>query len=173
MNILSKRIAFRVSTMIDARLICYKHYYRWADQLIAELDDPPVWILEIAVIKYPPDAITAVNRFVFSEPFESFDGEECSDEYVACLYLRYRIGAISWATFLEKAGEYTDANQGRHCCEYFYAFLTVLENHEYSSDVEELQRCEVESEFFEAIDRIRPIFEEFMLYFREYVASQR
>jgi hypothetical protein len=96
----SKRFALRIATMIDARLIWYKHYFRWADRLIAELDDPPNWLLEIATIKYYPDAVAAINRFVYSEPFESFDGEQCAAEHVACLFLRYQSGAISWATFL-------------------------------------------------------------------------
>jgi len=164
----SKRFALRIARMIDSRLIWYKHYYGWADQLIATLDEPPTWILEIATIKYYPDAVAAVNRFVYAEPFERFDGEECDDEYIACLYLRNESGATSWATFLNDAGAYTDARGGRRCCEYFYEMLNTLEDNEFALAIQEQQRAEVGSEFMSAIQMLRPIYQMFMGYFREY-----
>jgi len=167
----SKRFALRIATMIDSRLIWYKHYYRWADQLIATLDSPPSWVIEIATIKYYPDAVAAVNRFVYAEPFESFDGLQCSDEYVACLYLRNESGAISWATFLNDAGAYSDAYDGRRCCEYFYEMLNTLEDHEHALSVQKHQRTDVASEFSSEISLIRPLYRMFMDHFREYVAQ--
>jgi len=158
--------------MIDARLIWYQHYYRWADRLIAGLDNPPGWILEIATIRYYPDAVAAVNGFVYSEPFESFDHEQCADEHVACLFLRYQSGAISWATFLEETGSFTDGNSGRRDCEYFYALLNELEDNEYNRELEDRQRTEIESGFSAAISTIRPLYDMFMKYFREYVADE-
>jgi hypothetical protein len=140
--------------------------------LIATLDAPTQWIREIATIKYYPDAVAAVNRFVCAEPFESFDGEQCDDEYVACLFLRNESGATSWATFLSDTGSYADANGGRHCCEYFYEMLNVLEDSEYAVEVQERQRAEVASEFSSALSVIPPIYKMFMDYFREYVAHQ-
>ncbi|HMP79598.1 MAG TPA: hypothetical protein PKD54_09115 [Pirellulaceae bacterium] len=109
------------------------------DQLIAMLDSPPSWILEIATIKYYPDAVAAVNRFVYAEPFASFDGQQCCEEYVACLYLRDESGATSWATFLNDAGAYTDAYDGRRCCENVCEMLNTLEEHEYALSVQEQQ----------------------------------
>lgn len=167
----SKRFALRIETMIDSRLIWYKHYYRWADQLVATLDSPPQWILEIGTIKYYPDAVAAVNRFVYAEPFETFDGQQCSDEYIACLYLRNESGATSWATFLDDAGAHTDAYDGHHCCEYFYEMLNTLEDSEYALSVQGIQRADVASEFSSAISMIRPLHQMFMDHFREYVAQ--
>jgi hypothetical protein len=171
-EVCSKRFALRVATMIDTQLIWYKHYYRWADQLIAELDNPPNWVLEIATIKYYPDAVAAINRFVYSEPFESFDGVQGDDEHVACLVLRYQSGAISWATFLNQSGLFTDANGGRHACEYFYVFLNELEDNEYAQELETRQRAEIESEFNVAVSTIRPLYDMFMPHFRDYVANE-
>jgi hypothetical protein len=168
----SKRFALRLATMINARLIWYKHYYPWADQLIAELDTPPTWLLEIATIKYYPDAVAAINGFVYSEPFESFDGDQCADEHVACLFLRYQSGATSWATFLNDAGSFTDGNGGRRECEYFYAFLNELEDNEYARAVEARQRSTIESEFSSAVSTIRPLYDTFMNYFRQYVQNE-
>lgn len=158
----------RIATMIDSRLIWYEHYYPWADQLVATLDWPPIWILKIATIKHTPDAVLAVNDFVYSEPFESFDQEQCCDEYVACLYLRTESGSTSWATFLYEAGAYTDANGGRRCCQYFYEMLNTLKDNEYSLPVQEHQRAHVAVEFSSEISLIRSLYRMFMEHFREY-----
>ncbi|NOX54421.1 MAG: hypothetical protein GXP27_08255 [Planctomycetes bacterium] len=168
----SKRFALRIATMIDARLIWYKHYHGWAARLIAELDDPPTWILEISTIKYYADAVAAVNRFAYCESVESFDHEQRADEHVACIFLRYQSGAISWATFLSEAGAFADGFGGRHDCEYFYALLNELEDNEYAQEVETHQRTEIECTFSVALSTIRPLYEMFMEYFREYVATQ-
>ena len=171
-DIFSKRFALRVAAMIDSRLIWHKHYFRWADRMIDELDEPPNWIVEIATITCYPDAVAAVHRYVYSEPFEPFDREEYADDYVACLYLRYHSGAISWATFLSDAGSFTDAETGRRCCEYFYDFLNKLEDNEYSHTLESAQRKDIEAEFSDAISRISPLYDMFMGYFREHVANE-
>ena len=168
-DVTSKRFALRIATMIDARLIWYKHYYRWADQIIADLDAPPFWVIELATIKYCPDAVAAVNRFVFSEPFESFDFAERDDEHIACLLLRYQARAISWATFLSEAGEYSDTNECRRDCEYFYELLNALEDKEYAYAEEVRQFGDLESELQAALAAMTPLYAMFKEYFREYV----
>ena len=172
-DVYSKRFALRIAAMIDTRLIWYKHYFRWAHQLIAQLDNPPLWILQIATIKYYPNALAAVNRFVYAEPFESFDGEQYDEEYLACLFLRYQSGAISWATFLNEAGSFTDASCSRFACEYFYAFLNELEDNEYAQNLESRQSAEIEFKINAAIHTIRPLYKMFIEYLREYVANQK
>jgi hypothetical protein len=159
--------------MIDARLIYYKHYYGWADELIGDLPEPPAWILEIATIRYSPDAVTAVNQFVHSEPFESFDDNEWVDEHIACFFLRHRAGATSWATFLADAGSFSDGYGGRRGCEYFYELLNELDANEYCQQVACRQRAEVEAEYGNAISAIQSLYEKFMEYFRIFVAKER
>lgn len=174
LEVRSKRIAQRIAMMIDARLIWYEHYYPWADHLIAELDEPPNWILEISTIKYYPDAVTAVNRFAYSEPFEEFELGQRTDEQIACLYLRSQAGAISWATFLEEAGACADNySAGLHECEFFYQLLSELTDHEYAAYIESRQRAVVVADYRSAIATIQPLYDMFMGYFREYVGRRR
>lgn len=156
--------------MIESRLIGYKHYVPWADEIIASLDTPPPWVLEIATSKYSPDAVAAINGFVYSEPFQEFENVE--DEYVACLFLRYRHDAISWATFLEEAGRFTDAYNGRRDCEYFYELLNELEDQELSKALEQRQAVEVEGEFSENLLPVRELYEIFLTYFRRFQESR-
>ncbi len=143
--------------------------------MLAELDDPPGWLLRIATVKYSPDAVRAIKELAYSEPFVIVDSEQCYDEYdeyVACLLLRYQAGAISWATFLYDVGVYSDGNGGNYTCEYFYELLTQLEDNEYGHGLEASQCKEIATEFSEAISKIRPLYDMFMQYFRQFVAQQ-
>jgi hypothetical protein len=160
----TKLEARRLATMVESRLIGYRHYFPWADRVIADSDEPPAWIINLAAIRY--------YAFVHSEPFEHFNEQERSDQYVACLFLRYRRGEISWATFLNDAGSVTDAANGPRECEYFYLMLNDLEDREFSKDVEAAQAEKVEREFEAALATIRPLYEDFVAYFREYVRTR-
>jgi hypothetical protein len=171
-DVLDRKFALRIVTMIESRLIWYKHYYGWADEIIMAMERPPYWILEIATVKYFPQAAAIVREFVYSEPFETFDYEEYTDEYIACLFLRYRHGAISWATFLNEAGAFTDAHNGERYCEDFYDNLNILEDNEYSKKIEQSQREEIETEFATAISTINTFYLGFLEYFRRYVANK-
>ncbi|HJP95743.1 MAG TPA: hypothetical protein VJ843_00030 [Candidatus Saccharimonadales bacterium] len=170
-EIYQKRFAQRVATMIESRLIWYKHYSLWTDELIIALDKPPTWLLDIATLTYYPEALEAIKRFVYSEPFEAFQGEK-DDEYVACLFLRHERGEIAWATFLNEAGVYSDRQNGHRDCEYFYVRLNILENKEYAREVEQEQRKEIEQEYAKAIASTKELYGIFLDYFRKYLAKE-
>src|SRR5450432_2028265 len=95
---LSKVTAYRIKAMESARLISYKHHIPWADEIIAQLDEPPHWILELATLKYIGDVQKALRGYVFSEPFEDMDKPQYYRDYLASLILRYRRKELSWAT---------------------------------------------------------------------------
>ncbi|MBB3210546.1 hypothetical protein FHS27_006393 [Rhodopirellula rubra] len=169
-NVADKRFAFLISTMIDSRLIWYKHYYLWADDLIASLPSVPQWVLQIATIKYYPDAVAEINRFVHSEPFEQLGNTD--DERVACLFLQHRMGALSWATFLDAAGRFIDASGGGHIdCEFFFCMLNDIEDANYGSELESQQVQRVYAEFASEIESVGAIFSVFHDYFRRYVSA--
>ncbi|MBT6494337.1 MAG: hypothetical protein HOL01_07250 [Planctomycetaceae bacterium] len=160
----------RIATMIDAGLISYRHYFLWADELIADLSDPPVWLLEIATIKYLADASAAIKRFVFADSLAPTESSENLDNmYVASLFHRFQIGAISWASFLEYSGGYTDAANATVDCEFFYYMLNELEASEYDPNVEYDQVQEVTAELASEISAIGEYLSVFQVYFRRYV----
>ena len=165
----SRQFARRFVTLLDTDLICYKHYFPWADAVIAELDSPPLWVIEISTIKYLPDASSAVRAFAYSEPFEEFDLVNLSDEYVACMFLRQQTGATSWATFLLDAGCHVDGSDGRKDCDYFFHMLNLLENSEYNEQVTVDQRTQVRDDFADVIRQISTVHETFMTYFRHHI----
>lgn len=167
----SKRFALRMATMIDSRLIWYKHYFDWADEAIASLPAPLRWVLEIATTKYYPRAVAAIGEFLSSEPLEPIDATTADDEYIACLFLRYRRRELSWATFLDLAGSRVDSSGASVECEYFYERLTQLEDAEFSPTLENRQAAEVAEQFQMHIAIIEPIYTEFLRYFRRYVSG--
>lgn len=91
----SRHFARGFVTLLDTRLIWYKHYFPWADAVIDSLDSPPLWVIQISTIRCQPEASSAVRAFADSQPFEEFGLINMADEYVACMFQRQHIGATS------------------------------------------------------------------------------
>jgi hypothetical protein len=155
--------------MIDSRLIWYQHYFDWADEVIASLSQPPYWLIDIATIKYYAEAVPAINKFVHSEPFEQFDWNEHDNEYIACLFLRFKRTELSWATFLELAGRFTDGANRAVDCSYFSHRLNEFSDASYTEATRTQQISEVTEEFKHAISIIEPIYADFDRYFRGHI----
>src|SRR5258705_12684497 len=117
----SKPLAHRLAAMIESGLLRWREYAPWTDALIMKIEHPPVWILDLSVTKYRPDAELIAANFAHSEPAEELSWDERTDDYIASVYLRYERRELSWATFLTMAGKEADANGGKNECEYFYA----------------------------------------------------
>jgi hypothetical protein len=165
---LDKLFALRLALMIQSHLIWYKHYIPWADELIQKMESPPFWILGLTGVKHVGDAMKVLNDYIYSEPFNTLNTVAERDEYVACLFLRYRRQELSWATTLDEAGKYTDAHEGKFPCEYFFEQLNDLEDAEFSSVLEYQQANRVMADFTNEIRTIQPYYESFIPYFRMY-----
>ncbi|MDT8976526.1 hypothetical protein RQP50_09765 [Paenibacillus sp. chi10] len=167
--VLDKAFAYKLSVMLESRLIGYKHFYLFCDEIIDVYTKPPYWIIQLAVTKYQASAISIVNHYLYSEPFIEND-PKLYDQYIACLYLRYARNELSWASFLWKSGAYSDGTGSvKEPCEYFYDLLNELEESEYSSELEKRQLCEVVEKFRSDIDAMNPIYQMFKGYYKKYV----
>ncbi len=171
-NATDKVFVRRVGVMIESGLIGPNHYIPWADEVIGKLEKPPLWMLKLAAIRYPPHAVEAINAFVDADPIEGFDRSRYEEEYLACLFLRYRRRELSWAGFLDEAGRFTDAWSWDHDCEEFYYLLNVLEENEYAEEVELSQCAEVEEEFRDAVAMMGVLYEGFLGCCRKYVTEK-
>jgi hypothetical protein len=110
--------------MLDAGLIS-RELQSWAESLLASISSPPQWLCDVAFQKYSPDVSKSLGEYVWSQPFESVDYSEADDEHLASLYLRFERRELSWATFLDLAGRYTDNADRGWVCEEFYELLRV------------------------------------------------
>jgi hypothetical protein len=171
-NELNKHFARKLSVMVDSRLIWYKHYFKFCDEIIENMEDPPYWIIELATTKFIPDALKVINEYGFnSEPFEEIQSDLC-DFFIACLFLRYNRREISWATFLKKSGEFADVTQAVKCdCEWFYEMLNNYEDSDFSKGLEKTQIKKVNEVFRISIEEAQELYSPFQLYFHEYVTN--
>lgn len=167
---LSRKFALKLAAMLDASLIHYKYYELWCDEVIESMENPPEWILSLEGTKLLPAARAIVNSYAFSSPVSNFS---YPDFHLACLYIKYKTKQISWATFLEAAGECSD---GPICCvecEYFYTFLNQLEENEFSLSTELEQSKQVHALLIEWIPEAERLYNYFLTYFRKYCLQQK
>ena len=94
-----------------------------------------------------------------SEPFEDLSG--ASDDFLGFLWIRYQRRELSWATFLNEAGVYSDGANGAIECEFFYTMLNELEEADFGSGVEERQCRDVKRRLEGIIDRAREFYARF------------
>jgi hypothetical protein len=153
----SKSVAGMLALAIEAGCLTSRDYIPWADDIIARLDHPPVWICELSTTEHCPEALRVIHAFLRSEPFAQ--GNVVAEDYLGFLWIQYERRELSWATFLKEAGQYSDAANGAIDCGYFYSMLNDLEEAEYDSSVEIRQRERVRQRLADAIIRTRGFYE--------------
>lgn len=167
---LSKSEASLISKMLESGLINYRHYMCWADERILAEKDPGMWLLELAQTKSSKIAAYHLYSFINSEPPDSLDHISCHDQFIACMWIRYETGDISWASFLMECGQYTDGNDGRKGCEYYYILLNSYEDSNYSEIVEKKQTKKILRAFSDVIDETKEKYLEFIPYYKQFLA---
>jgi len=170
----NKELACKLSIMLDSKLIWYKHYQLFCDDVILELTKPPYWIIELSIVRFQGSAIEIVNKYINSEPFIDYYNSELFDQYIACLYLKYDRREISWASFLLSSGQYADNCQSvKENCEYFYELLNEYEDSEFNIDLEYKQKEEIQNKFSEEIIEIKAIYDVFRDYYKQFIIKER
>ena len=157
--------------MIETGLISYKHYMPWIDDLIIAESDVPPWLLDLTVTPFRPNATKIVREAWLSSAGPKALPESWDYAAIGSLYHRYRIGANSWATFLQAVAEMSDSGNVSINCEYFYGYLNVLEDEEFASSTERRQRNEIVRKLQPAIDMITPIFLTLTTYRRRWTSD--
>lgn len=169
----NKELAGKLSIMLDSKLIWYKHFQLFCDEIIDEYQKPPYWIIELAMVRFQGSAIEIVNKYLNSEPFFDFYKSDLSDQYIACLYLKYDRRELSWASFLMSSGEYADSNQAvKEPCEYFFDLLNEYEDSEFHMDLEYKQKEEIQNKFLQEIKEIQSVYDVFKGYYRQFVKER-
>lgn len=170
----NKEFACKLSIMLDSKLIWYKHFQLFCDDIINEYTKPPYWIIELATVRFQASAIEIVDKYINSDPFIDRYNSELFDQYIACLYLKYDRREISWASFLFVSGEYADHCESvKESCEYFYDLLSEYENSEFNLELEDKQKEEIQSKFLKEIKEIQVLYEIFKDYFKQFVIKEK
>lgn len=134
----SKEFARELLSAVESRYLTFRDYIPWADKLVLELPSPPCWICELSTKKYLQSAVDLLREYAYSHP--SSDYSTADVQYLGFLWLRYERRELSWATFLDSAGRYSDASNAGIDCEYFFEFLNRFEEADFRAAVENEQR---------------------------------
>ncbi|MNI11634.1 hypothetical protein D3C73_647860 [compost metagenome] len=170
----TKDFACKLSIMLDSKLIWYKHFQLFCDDIILEYIKPPYWIIELATVRFQGSAIEIVNKYINSEPFIDFYNSELFNQYIACLYLKYDRREISWASFLFSSGQYADNCQAvKEPCKYFYDLLSEYEDSEFRIGLEYKQKEEIQNKFLKEIKEIQAVYDVFRDYFKQFIIKER
>lgn len=55
-----KELAGKLSIMLDSKLIWYKHFQLFCDEIIDEYQKPPYWIIELAMVRFQGSVVRGV-----------------------------------------------------------------------------------------------------------------
>jgi len=83
----NKEFACKLGIMLGSKLIWYKHFQPFCDDIILEYTKPPYWIIELATVCYQGSAIEIVNKYIHFEPCITYYNSKHFDQYIACLYI--------------------------------------------------------------------------------------
>ncbi|AJS58816.1 hypothetical protein [Paenibacillus sp. IHBB 10380] len=171
--IVNKEFACKLSVMLDSKLIWYKHYQLFCDDIIQEYTKPPYWVIELSIVRFQAAAVDIVNKYIHSEPFLEINYGDLSDQYIACLYLKYVTREISWANFLFSSGQHSDSCQSvKESCEYFYELLNEYEDSDFNTELEQKQKNEIYVKFINEIDEIDLIYQMFKEYYQKFITRK-
>lgn len=151
----------KIAIMIDANLLQEKHYKLWAKKISSEVEENQNWISTLLLAKDKKRVVNVINDYVYNGPENRISETMIGDEYVACVFLRYKRNEISWANFLDAIGEYAYESTIHQRSEYFYEMLQELQENEYSKQIEKIQVARIESEFFQTISVIKELYVNF------------
>jgi hypothetical protein len=169
-----KQTLRRILEMQGVGLIHWKHLQPWAHAIVASVEMPPLWILDLSYLTFQGDIERCLREIVFAPPFEGFDEELCCDYAIACAFLRYRRRDLSWAGFLLTAGQLADTRDadGRSCAFYF-ELLNTLEDGGFRSSIERRQSREVSRHLAGPIAKAARDYHPFLQAFLDGVKSRR
>ncbi|WP_147448809.1 hypothetical protein [Corallococcus terminator] len=143
--------------MVNTRLIGLEHLIPWADAWVLKLEAPPLWLLELCTTQDLHAARGLLLRAA-CHPTDPFGRDEQDAEHLACLFVRYRQGALSWAAFLEEGGRYLDGANGSRTCEELYSLLNALEQQGHAQNMERAQSTEIERSLRGALQQVESVY---------------
>ncbi|NOK23219.1 hypothetical protein [Corallococcus carmarthensis] len=143
----------RIGVLVRTRLIGLHQLIAWADAWVTALEAPPTWLTELCTVR-TEDAARGLLSDASAFPSDPAGHDAWNAEFLACLLLRHRNGALSWADFLDASGRYLDAAGGSRGCEEFFMQLNLLERMGYPEDLARAQREDIERSLVGALERM-------------------
>jgi len=114
---------------IDAGLLRVEKLVAWADEQIAQMDKPSLWLIELSCARNAEGvrrARASVPGYAARDPSDEFDERLI---YLGSLYLAYETGRLPMDKLLLEAGRFADGRSGGGVpeCEAFYYLLNEID----------------------------------------------
>ena len=134
---------------IHAESISPRSWVAWADREIAKYDQPPMWVIDLALANDFRDAGKAIRESI--EESAELPSRELDEAVLGLIALKYFDGEIDFRQFLLRAGDHTDPSGCSLDCEFFYHHLQRFESAEDPSEYETQAGLEIRQDLKEAI----------------------
>jgi hypothetical protein len=154
----SKSFAQTLAIAIIAGCLRQRDIALWADKIIENCENPPVWICELSATKHNEDVLRVIGDFIESDPFDAIKNR--AEDFLGFDWIRYERREISWATFLTEAEDYSTVYGAIGTSEYFLETLNEFEGSEFDLTIESQQREAVRQHLGEAVTRTRKFYDE-------------
>ncbi len=157
---LDLRFTWQLLAMLATELIDQRHYRAWADDVI--LHDPklPNWVINLSMATDASSAIDALYEHVGAKPppevFQTYPRD-----WIACQWIKYRHGIISYPVFLSIAGTYSDRYDVGVPSDELDRRLNEYMAHP-SKHMEAIGADWIETRFKDAIERMSPLYDAFL-----------
>jgi hypothetical protein len=95
-NIEDNKFLVHLSALISSRLLTREQYIKWSDSMLRELDDPPIWVMDLSLSKVPDQASMLILKAAYDNFNQSYEGTGYDDFELCASYLSYENGSITW-----------------------------------------------------------------------------
>jgi len=104
----------------------------WADRKIEECELPDDWIIALALASSEEDLLEPLGERMRAEEWECGHRIPIGNAKLGFIYWSFKLGRMSFAEFLTKAGDEADGGSGDLACEEVYSILNCLEQRQAS-----------------------------------------
>jgi hypothetical protein len=99
----------------------------WADRQIGRLDEPPGWVLDLALAHSAKDALSVLWPVCSRVPPVLWDRLDLTGLFLGCLFLRFERGDLTMRDLLLQAGMKADSSNFRIECETFFLLVNEID----------------------------------------------
>ena len=129
-------IVWRAAVETEFSVAC--EWIPWADRMIAESDELPLWIIDLSVARSRQDALAAIYSCTCTLNQQVWDRINPTELKFGFMFLRFQRGDTTLSSLLMDAGELSDRVNYRMDCSIFYKLAMEAEMQATISSSEDL-----------------------------------
>jgi hypothetical protein len=112
---------------IESEYATPQEWIAWADNCIERLDEPPLWVLDLAMQKTHQAAFAVLQPARWRLDKRVWEKVDSTGMIIGFLFLRFERGDVSMLDLLLKAGEISDCANYEVGCETFYLLANEID----------------------------------------------